>query len=174
MSKIGRFALLLACALALLALAACNGSGNSSSKSAVNNGGANSQVGNYGPGAGAGTGAGPVKLGRAQINGKLQPVLTNAQGRTLYYSSDESAQNITCTGACQETWPPVLTTAPQIQSPPGLPGTLTTIKGPNGLQVVYNGHPLYTYSGDTGPDQTTGNLLDNKWHVATPDMPRVS
>ncbi|TMC88875.1 MAG: hypothetical protein E6J10_02220 [Chloroflexi bacterium] len=44
---------------------------------------------------------------------------------------------------------------------------------PNGCkrqQVEYNGHPLYTYSGDTAPGRTNGEGLLGKWFVSTPSL----
>jgi hypothetical protein len=40
----------------------------------------------------------------------------------------------------------------------------------NGMQVLYNGHPLYRYSGDTAPGDTHGDGIEGKWHVATPNV----
>jgi predicted lipoprotein with Yx(FWY)xxD motif len=40
----------------------------------------------------------------------------------------------------------------------------------NGSQLEYNGHPLYTYSGDTGPGQTNGEGIGGVWHVVTSDL----
>jgi len=51
-----------------------------------------------------------------------------------------------------------------------LPGKLTVVADANGNQVEYNGHPLYTYSGDTGPGQTTGEGVGGVWHVVTPGL----
>ena len=40
-------------------------------------------------------------------------------------------------------------------------GQLGTIKRPGGrLQATYDGHPLYTYVGDSRPGQADGNKLD--------------
>jgi hypothetical protein len=50
-------------------------------------------------------------------------------------------------------------------------GTFSTIKRTDGsLQASYDGHPLYTYVGDTAPDQAKGNNLDTSgglWHEVT-------
>ena len=44
---------------------------------------------------------------------------------------------------------------------PGVTGKLGTINRPGGgLQATYDGHPLYTYIGDSGPGQANGNDLD--------------
>jgi predicted lipoprotein with Yx(FWY)xxD motif len=47
---------------------------------------------------------------------------------------------------------------------------LTVVADANGNQVEYNGHPLYTYAGDTGPGQTTGEGAGGVWHVVTPGL----
>ena len=50
-------------------------------------------------------------------------------------------------------------------------GKLTTITRSDGsMQAVYNGHPLYTYTGDTGPGQNHGNGINASggvWHEVT-------
>ena len=54
---------------------------------------------------------------------------------------------------------------------PDIPGRLGTIKRPDGMtQATYNGHPLYTYVGDTAPGQAFGNNLNlngGLWHEMT-------
>lgn len=162
------------CFVALIALAACTQNPSYTRNGAGTPAGGQAQAtpAGYGPGAGAAAGAGPVKIGRALLDGKLTPVLTDAQQRTLYYSDADTATVINCPGPCLQLWRPLETTARTVQSPPGLPGKLTVVNAPSGvLQVAYNGHPLYTYSRDTGPLQVNGNGLNGKWHVATPDTP---
>jgi predicted lipoprotein with Yx(FWY)xxD motif len=44
---------------------------------------------------------------------------------------------------------------------PGVTGRLGTIKRADGsTQATYNGHPLYTYVGDTSAGQGNGNNLN--------------
>ena len=54
---------------------------------------------------------------------------------------------------------------------PGITGKLGTIKRSDGTtQVTYDGHPLYTYVGDTAPGQAFGNGIDlngGLWHEVT-------
>ena len=70
-----------------------------------------------------------------------------------------------CYGSCAAYWPPVTGTAP---ASPGLPGTVGTITRTGGArQLTYNGHPLYTYIGDSAPGQANGNNLNlngGLWH----------
>jgi len=85
-------------------------------------------------------------------------VLTNAQGRTLYWFAPDTPTASACTGSCAVYWPPV-TGSPH--AGPGVTGPLGTITRPGGaVQATYDGHPLYTYIGDSGPRQARGNDLD--------------
>ena len=97
-----------------------------------------------------------VTLKTADIGGVT--VLTNGRGLTLYWFAPDTAAASRCTGSCVEYWPP-LTGDPR--AGPGVTGQLGVIKRPGGgLQVTYDGHPLYTYVGDSGPGQANGNKLD--------------
>jgi predicted lipoprotein with Yx(FWY)xxD motif len=85
-------------------------------------------------------------------------VLTNARGFTLYYFAPDTQVASKCTGSCTAYWPPV-TGAPK--AGPGVTGRLGTITRPGGsVQATYDGHPLYTYVGDRGPGQASGDKLD--------------
>jgi predicted lipoprotein with Yx(FWY)xxD motif len=102
------------------------------------------------------------------VNGKAVTSLANAQGMTLYYFLPDTATTSACTGGCASTWPAYISSATPAQGT--LAGTLALQTNANGSQVTYNGHPLYTYSGDTGPGQTNGEGIGNKWFVATNDL----
>jgi predicted lipoprotein with Yx(FWY)xxD motif len=85
-------------------------------------------------------------------------VLTNADGLTLYWFAPDTSTGSKCFGSCATYWPPVPGSA---AAGPGVTGKLGTIKRPGGgLQATYNGHPLYTYIGDSAPGQANGNDLD--------------
>jgi predicted lipoprotein with Yx(FWY)xxD motif len=85
-------------------------------------------------------------------------VLTNADGLTLYWFAPDTSTSSKCFGSCAAYWPPV---SGSPTAGPGVTGKLGTIKRPGGgLQATYNGHPLYTYIGDSGPGQANGNDLD--------------
>ena len=98
------------------------------------------------------------------VNGKGYEILTNAQGLTLYYSNKRSA----CTDECTASWHPLLTTSSSIVTlnlSPEYQDLLAAVPGPNGLQVQYLGHFLYTYSGDKEPSDITGPAKDG-WMFA--------
>jgi len=102
------------------------------------------------------------------VNGASESVLTNAQGRTLYYRTSDAPPSTVCSGGCAGAWPPlVMSGSSTPASATSLPGKLTVVADANGNQVEYNGHPLYTYTGDTGPGQTTGEGVGGVWHVVT-------
>jgi predicted lipoprotein with Yx(FWY)xxD motif len=85
-------------------------------------------------------------------------VLTNADGLTLYWFAPDTSTSSTCTGSCAVYWPPV---SGSPTAGPGVTGKLGAIERPGGgLQATYDGHPLYTYIGDSGPGQANGNDLD--------------
>ncbi len=112
-----------------------------------------------------------VRVATVSVKGKSETVLTNAQGMTLYYFTPDSTTKIACTGSCAQAWPPLVfkgSGAPEGDAP--LSGKLTTVNGANGIQVEYNGHPMYAYSGDSAPGQANGQGLFGKWFVCTPSL----
>ena len=112
--------------------------------------------------AATGTGSG-TSLKTATIGGTT--VLTNAKGFTLYSFAPDTPATSKCYGSCAAYWPPVTGTA---AANPGVPGRVGTIKRTDGSQqLTYNGHPLYTYVGDSAPGQARGNNLNlngGLWH----------
>jgi predicted lipoprotein with Yx(FWY)xxD motif len=95
-------------------------------------------------------------------------VLTNAQGFTLYWFAPDTSTTSNCNGSCATFWPPVKGPA---TAGSGVTGKLATITRADGsTQATYDGHPLYTYKGDTAPGQDKGNGLNisgGLWHDVT-------
>ncbi len=114
------------------------------------------------PAAGGGSGA----LKTAKIGGMT--VLTNASGLTLYWFAPDTPSRSACSGSCAAYWPPV---RGPVTAGSGVTGRLTVITRADGSkQAVYDGHPLYTYVGDSGPGQARGNNLNlngGLWHEVT-------
>jgi predicted lipoprotein with Yx(FWY)xxD motif len=114
---------------------------------------------------GSGThGTAASALRTAQIGGTT--VLTNGRGLTLYWFAPDTPTKSACNGSCAAYWPPV---RGPVTAGPGVTGHLGTIRRADGsIQETYNGHPLYTYVGDSGPGQAHGNKLDLNggfWYV---------
>src|ERR1700728_3900778 len=138
-----------------LTVAACGSSGGSAAT------GSGSSATSSAAGAAAG-GA----LSTTTISGTA--VLTNSAGLTLYWFVPDTSTTSKCTGSCATYWPPVKGPA---TAGSGITGTLSTITRPDGsMQATYDGHPLYTYAGDTAPGQAKGNGLNTSggvWHEMT-------
>jgi predicted lipoprotein with Yx(FWY)xxD motif len=111
----------------------------------------------------AGT-AGSVKT--ATVGGAT--VLTNSKGFTLYTFAPDTSTASKCNGSCATNWPPV--TGPVTGA--GVTGTFATITRSGGaVQATFDGHPLYTFAGDTAPGQGNGNGVNafgGLWHEITP------
>ena len=109
-----------------------------------------------------------VKTSTVTVSGKSETVLTDAQGKTLYYFTPDTATTSACTGSCAQNWPPLLSTGSGTPtSATTLPGKLTVQTTANGSQIEYNGHLLYTFAADSAPGQTNGEGVLGKWFVAT-------
>jgi predicted lipoprotein with Yx(FWY)xxD motif len=92
--------------------------------------------------------------------------LVDETGHSLYYSNIGKSD---CIGLCTETWPPFY--AANITVSPGLNRTeFTTIKRADGReQTAFRGWPLYYFSADKVPGNTSGNgELGNAWVLARP------
>jgi predicted lipoprotein with Yx(FWY)xxD motif len=98
-------------------------------------------------------------------------VLATASGLTLYWFAKDTMTTSHCTGSCASYWPPLLG-KPIAAAGTSLPHGFGTIKRAGGqTQATYDGHPLYTYAGDTAAGQVAGNDVDASgglWWAATP------
>jgi len=112
-----------------------------------------------------------VKTTSATVNGKSVTILTDAKGLTLYYFMPDTSSKTACTASCASTWPPLLSSSTGTPKSEGsLSAALEVYPNANGKQIVYNDHPLYTFSGDTSPGQTNGEGIGGKWFVVTTDL----
>jgi predicted lipoprotein with Yx(FWY)xxD motif len=91
-------------------------------------------------------------------------ILTNAEGRTLYEFDNDTTGKSNCEATCATTWPPLAFTGSG--TPTGTTGLSTITRTDGTKQVALDGHPLYTYSGDTKAGDTNGDGFAGKWHVA--------
>ena len=87
--------------------------------------------------------------------GKVQ---TSRRVCTLYVFTKDGRNRDVCASipGCPSTWSPLRTSGKALAGrgvKASLIGTITLKNGTK--QVTYGGHPLYTYSGDSGPGQTS-------------------
>jgi predicted lipoprotein with Yx(FWY)xxD motif len=153
-----------------------SGSGSTNSGSGSSNSGSGSSNSGSGSSNSGSTSAPslPISIKYFPIQGNLpSAVLVDAQGMTLYVHTTNPSD---CTGACTQQWPPLLSNGSCTpSSTTNVPGTLSVINGANGVQVEYQGYPLYASALDTAPGQfqlsTTGaGPGSSGWSVATTDI----
>ncbi len=100
----------------------------------------------------------------------LGSYLTAANGMTLYVYAKDSIGKSACTGICSTLWPPyTVASSTHLTAAAGITGAIGTITRSNGTtQVTYKGLPLYFWSKDTAPGNTSGNGIKGVWAVAKP------
>ena len=101
----------------------------------------------------------------------LGTILVDGSGRTLYLFQADSGTTSHCYGTCAQAWPPDTTTGHP--SPHGLSADMvgTTSRSDHTTQVTFNGHPLYRFSNDAKPGDTTGQgstAFGGAWYVVSP------
>ena len=124
------------------------------------------------PTTGSNSSSAVISTATVTVKGRSETVLTNAQGITLYYFTADTATQSAVSSNLAKIWPPLLfkgSGGPT--SSTTLAGKLSVLTDANGNQVEYNGHPLYTFSGDTAPGQANGEGITGMWFVTTPNLP---
>lgn len=116
-------------------------------------------------------------------------VLESSSSFSLYLLSNEKGAKLHCTGSCLSTWKPLVVKA-SVKSV----AVAATVKGKIGFvkrtsktkQVTFNTYPVYSYLGDTGPNQSMGQDVTSNggtWHLvhatakslgATPYLPTLN
>ena len=100
------------------------------------------------------------------VDGKTV-VLTDTKGMTLYtYDNDKMADKSSCNDRCAMAWPPAMASAAAKKV-----GDFAVITRDDGSkQWAWKGKPLYTFSKDMKPGDTTGNDVGPNgthiWHCA--------
>ncbi|GGI09233.1 COG4315 family predicted lipoprotein [Egicoccus halophilus] len=99
------------------------------------------------------------------VSSELGDHVVDAEGRSLYVSSDDEEGVSNCLNDCAQIWPPVL-----VDGEPTAIGELDeTLLGTTerdddtGTQVTYNGWPLYWFVSDAEPGDTRGQGVNGTW-----------
>jgi predicted lipoprotein with Yx(FWY)xxD motif len=127
------------------------------------------------PAAAAPAGAGASSSGGTVITtakSSAGTVLATSSGRAVYLWAKDTGDMSNCNGACAGAWPPVTTTGTATASGGATGSDIGTITRSDGTkQVTYDGHPLYYFSGDSGPGTASGQGSDAfgaKWWLVAP------
>jgi predicted lipoprotein with Yx(FWY)xxD motif len=102
-------------------------------------------------------------------NNPAAPYLTDGVGMALYISLNDQPGKSNCTGDCLTQWHPLLANG-SIVPGDGISWTKlgVIILPDNTRQITYNGAPVYYYTGDKNPGDTSGQGLAGNWFLVTP------
>ena len=99
-------------------------------------------------------------------NTSIGEVLADVDGKTVYMFKPDSQDASACTEGCAQAWPPLTVEGDGVPTcGPGLDEALmgTAPRDDGSMQVTYNGHRLYVFSGDAEPGDTKGQGVGDVW-----------
>ena len=105
---------------------------------------------------------------RMSALGSLGGRLTDSNGITLYIFTEDGRNVSNCSDRCTDVWPPMLVDGNPFASRGVNADWLTTIERDDGsTQAIYNGMPLYRFSGDENPGDANGQGKGDVWFVVS-------
>lgn len=102
--------------------------------------------------------------GIMEADSSMGTILTDANGMTLYTFDKDADGKSACYDKCAVNWPPLI--APAGAMAEGDYGLTERTDG--AMQWTYDGKPLYLWIKDTKAGDTTGDGVNDVWHVAKP------
>ena len=94
----------------------------------------------------------------------MTDMLMDQKGMTLYTFDNDTKGKSNCNGQCANLWLPLIATTDAGDS-----GDFTLITRSDGRkQWAYKGKPLYSWTKDTKPGDTSGDGVNSVWHIAVP------
>lgn len=104
-------------------------------------------------------------------NDDLGDFLVGPDGMTLYLFTNDDENVTNCYDQCAVNWPPLLVAADETPTAgEEIMGELGVIERTDGgLQVTYNGMPLYYWINDVVPGDATGQNVGEVWFVIDPN-----
>ena len=111
-----------------------------------------------------------VRVGKSRFGA----ILVDGAGRSLYVFGRDVAGRSACAGACARVWPPArVAGSPRAGAGVAAAG-LGAIRRPDrSVQLTYDNHPLYTFSGDTAAGQIGGEGFLGTWFLVSPAGTKV-
>jgi predicted lipoprotein with Yx(FWY)xxD motif len=161
--------------VSMLLLAACsddNGSGGASGTTGPSSPSATETSpppASESPSSGGGGGGGETEV--EAEDSSLGTILVDSKGNTLYVFLQDTGDTSTCTGDCAASWPALIAKGEvKAGGGGGVDESLlgTSARDDGTMQVTYNGHPLYFFSGDQAPGDTNGQGIGDVWFVVSP------
>ena len=106
---------------------------------------------------------------RLRNDGAFGSIITDVDGRALYFFSLDAKEDSNCTDGCLNTWP--IFYESDLSLDDGLEandfGSITRSDG--NMQTTYKGWPLYYYASDNAEGDVNGDGVNALWFVAKPD-----
>lgn len=99
----------------------------------------------------------------------LGSILTDSNGKTLYFFSVDANGSSGCTGNCLTAWPVFYRNTPTLDSGLNAADFGTITRGDGASQTTYKGWPLYYYQPDEHAGDVKGEAVGKVWYVAKPD-----
>ena len=96
-------------------------------------------------------------------------ILTDANGKTLYYFADDVDGKSACSGDCLLNWPLYHSTDVTTDTKVDKSQIAEITRADGKKQTTYKGWPLYYFKDDTKASETKGDKVGEIWYVAKPD-----
>ena len=155
-------------AMAILLMAGC---GSDDSGTEASSDGTTSTTSEAGPGPGSDSDISIAATVQVSEHPELGALLVADDGRTLYLFERDEGTNTACTGACADNWPALA--AAEATAGDGVDASkLSTVDGQVPNHVVYNGHLLYRFAGDSAPGDVNGASIAS-WFPVDPDGNKI-
>jgi len=106
-----------------------------------------------------------VSLGQTTLGS----VLTDENGKTLYFFASDITGQPQCSGNCLTNWPVFYKENPTLGTNLVASDFATITRADGTKQTTYKGWPLYYYAGDTKAGDVAGEKVNNVWFVAKPN-----
>lgn len=110
------------------------------------------------------------KIVKLSDNATFGKILTDGEGKTLYFLGKDTKGKATCTDGCLSFWPSFYTKNITNLGNGLNSSDFSTITGADGKkQTAYKGWPLYYHVNDKKAGDVTGDAKQKVWFVAKPD-----
>jgi len=102
-------------------------------------------------------------------NATFGKIITDSEGKSLYFFSDDAKNTSVCVDGCLNIWPIFYSENPVVDSGLDIADFATITRTDGAKQTTYKGWPLYYYAGDGNIGETLGDNVGNEWFIAKPD-----
>jgi predicted lipoprotein with Yx(FWY)xxD motif len=119
-----------------------------------------------------GSGSGPVPTGpsvKLTSNSTFGNILTDSNGRSLYFFFNDNASGSNCSGGCAMIWPVFYVADPSFGSGLDAKDFAVITRADGTKQTTYKGWPLYYYADDSKAGDVNGDKVNNLWAVGKAD-----